>query len=313
MIDALLRPLLLRASRSRLLRERLPRLPGVRRGVRRFMPGETAAEALGAAEDVSARGGLPVLTLLGEDLEEEESAEEVRRHYRSVLAEAEQRGLRLELSVKPTQLGLELDEERAAGRLLSLAAACREAGSHLWLDMEGSRTTDRTLELYRRLRSEGDGVGVCLQAYLRRTPADLEALLPLRPAVRLVKGAYAEPAERALQDRGVVDRAFLSLGRRLLEASVDGGARVVLGTHDDRLVEHLGALARKGDRGLEVHMMYGVRTDLQERLARLPDVRLGVLVSYGPAWYAWYMRRLAERPANLLFALRQMVAGAGGR
>ncbi len=180
----------------------------------------------------------------------------------------------------------------------------------LWIDMEGSATVEDTLALYRALRAEGPGVGICLQAYLHRTPADLEELLAVGPAVRLVKGAYREPPSVALQKPAEVDAAYLRIGRRLLEAEAgDPRTRAVFGTHDLELIEALAAVAREvgDDRGApECHLLYGIRAADQRALVRAGR-RVRVLISYGEAWYPWYMRRLAERPANLAFALRALL------
>jgi proline dehydrogenase len=180
----------------------------------------------------------------------------------------------------------------------------------VWIDMEDSSTTDATLEVYRRLRAGHQNVGVCLQAYLHRSADDLQQLLPLVPAVRLVKGAYAEPATIAFQDKTLVDANFAALAVEMLAAVRSGQqARIALGTHDVRLVEQVDGHARAlglARRAFEVQMLYGVRLDQQHRLAR-DGYRVLDLISYGEAWYAWYMRRLAERPANVLFAIRQIV------
>lgn len=307
----LLRSLLLRVSESRLLREHLTTVPGVRRGVSRFMPGERAHDALDAAEEIEGLPARAILTLLGEGVETGEGADDVVKEYRTLLDTAADRGLRIELSVKPSQLGLEIGEEATLRRLEVLAGACRERDGYLWLDMEGSGTVDATLRLLNRLLDRGGGVGVCLQAYLHRTSKDLEALVPRAPGIRLVKGAYAEPADVAWTDRTRVDAAYLELGRRLLDACAEapeGGVRAVFGTHDSDLVDTLADEAEAQRVELEVHMLYGIRPELQRRLARGSGSCLGILVSYGPAWFPWYVRRLAERPANLGFALRQLVS-----
>lgn len=319
-----LRSLLLRISESRFLREHLTSVPGVRRGVHRFMPGETADDALRAAEEVERLPAHAILTLLGEGVETPEGADGVLAEYRALLEAAAARGVGVELSVKPSQLGLDIDEVATGRRLEDLSRRCGEHGGYLWIDMEGSATVDATLRLVHRLLDAGGGVGVCLQAYLRRSPADLEALLSMGGAgVRLVKGAYAEPPDVAFEVGGPVDRAYLELGRRMLEAAGDGahgadgaggaggagrGVRAVFGTHDSNLVDALAGEARSRGVELEVHTLYGIRPELQRRIASGPGSRLGILVSYGPAWFPWYVRRLAERPANLAFALRQLVS-----
>jgi proline dehydrogenase len=173
--------------------------------------------------------------------------------------------------------------------------------------MEESQYVDATLEIYRRARAEGAGVGVCLQAYLRRTPQDLTALLPLVPAIRLVKGAYNESGEIALRRKKDVDAQYFTLAVRLLDAAATGRATPVFGTHDLQLLEriHEQSLARGAAGRYEVHMLYGIRAAEQRALVA-GGVTVRVLISYGSHWFAWYMRRLAERPANVWFVIRSL-------
>jgi proline dehydrogenase len=178
----------------------------------------------------------------------------------------------------------------------------------VWIDMEETKYTDSTLELYRRLRREYSNVGVCLQAYLYRTAADLESLLPLKPGIRLVKGAYREPPALAFPKKKDVDANYLRLSLQLLEAVKAGGTHVGFATHDEQLIESIADAARQ--RGVvhsayEIQMLYGIRTGTLRRLVAAGH-RGRILISYGPAWYPWYMRRLAERPANVLFVLRNV-------
>jgi proline dehydrogenase len=213
------------------------------------------------------------------------------------------------VSVKPTQLGLDLDPDICLRHLERIAEHAAAAGSYLWIDMEGSAYVDATISLYERLRATQPRTGICLQAYLRRTAADMERLRPLDPAIRLVKGAYDEKASIAFRDRHSVDASFVGLAVRFL---LDGRGRPIrlgLGTHDVALIEQIAAqvgAAGIGLDGFEVEMLYGIRTDEQFRLARA-GYRVQTLISYGDYWYPWYMRRLAERPANVRFVLRQML------
>jgi proline dehydrogenase len=290
------------------LRRHLPRLPFARRAVRRFMPGETIEEALDAAEAFRKPGIGILLTRLGENLTSLEQAGEVADHYHRVMDMVRARGLDAEVSLKLTQIGLDLDLEATYGHLASLAAHAAEGDATLWIDMESSAYVDRTLELYRRLKAEHPNAGICLQAYLRRTPADVHALLPLRPQIRLVKGAYDEPERIAFRRRDEVDAAYQSLSVLMLPHAASGELRLGLGTHDTRLIERVASHARAAGipiTAFEVQMLYGIRTDQQRRLAAEGYV-VRDLIAYGEAWYAWYMRRLAERPANVLFALRQL-------
>jgi proline dehydrogenase len=306
----LLRSALLAGSQSRWLRENATRRSFVRRAVSRFMPGESLDEALGAAGALRCAGLGAVLTHLGENVAEEAEADAVAAHYLDVLDRVAGEKGTVEISVKPTQLGLDLDEDRCARRLVSIAARAEQAGSFVWIDMEQSTYTDATLRLCRRARERHRGVGVCLQSYLRRTPADLEALLPTGAGVRLVKGAYREPADRAFERKAEVDESFLALARRLIEAAARGsGVRTVLGTHDRRIIDAVAAHATRAGlsrTSCEFHLLYGIQRAEQQRLAR-DGWPVRVLVSYGSHWFPWYMRRLAERPANVWFVARSLM------
>ena len=303
-----MRSILLWMAGNAFLRRHLPNLPFARRAVRRFMPGETIEDALDAAEQFRPLGIGVLLTQLGENLEDLDQAQAVADHYHRVLDLVRARGMDAEVSLKLTQIGLDLDLEATYGHLVSLAEHAAERGGSVWIDMESSAYVERSLELYHRLKADHPNAGICLQAYLRRTPADVTALLPLRPQIRLVKGAYDEPASIAFRDRDEVDAAYQSLALLMLPHAAAGDLRLGLGTHDTALVERIADHARAAGIGVdafEVQMLYGIRMDEQRRLASEGYV-VRDLIAYGEAWYAWYMRRLAERPANILFALRQL-------
>lgn len=305
----LMRRTFLWASTNPWFASTLPRRRFVKRAVRRFMPGETREDALREAASLATRGVPSILTMLGENVASEDETRAVVDEYRAVLTEAAERGLDVEVSVKPTHLGLDLSPAIAARNIADLAMATGGRGT-LWIDMEGSAYTDATLDLYRGLTAEHANVGVCLQSYLRRTDADLEALLPLSPRIRLVKGAYAEPPEIAFPAKRDVDARYLSLGRRLLDHFADGGEGFVgFGTHDPALIRALAAdvkgVARAAER-FEIEMLYGIGRREQDRLVEA-GVPLRILISYGEAWFPWYMRRLAERPANVWFVVRSLI------
>jgi len=303
-----MRHLLLWMARHRFLKRWLPRLWFVRRATRRFMPGETMEEALDAAEVFRPSGIGILFTYLGENLTDLAEAQAVADHYHDLLDKIAARGMDGELSVKPTQLGLDLDRGVALGHLADLTRHAAEGGRLLWLDMEGSGYTDATLDLYRSLKETHANVGICLQAYLRRTPADVHALLPLKPAIRLVKGAYDEHASIAFRRRDEVNAAYQSLCVLMLPYAARGELRLGLGTHDTSLIERVAeyaAGAGMAKDAFEVEMLYGIRAAQQLRLAG-EGYRMMTLIAYGEAWYPWYMRRLAERPANLWFAMRQI-------
>ena len=304
----MLRSTLLWASTNPFLAQRLPRYGFVRRAARRFMPGETLVDALRAAEGLRDKGAPTTLTLLGENVTTAAGADAVADHYLRALDAVRARGLDTEISVKPTQLGLDLGLDGARRRLEHIVAAC-DPGTLVWMDMESSAYVDRTLEIFRSVRQNRGSLGLCLQAYLRRTEGDLESLLPLSPAIRLVKGAYREPQEVAFPRKKDVDRNFLRLAGRVLAARGVGAAgRPVMGTHDLRIIAEAERLAREsalGPHEWEVAMLYGIRTGEQRRLLR-ESLPLRILISYGAAWFPWYVRRLAERPANVWFVLKQL-------
>ncbi len=309
MINRLLRRALLWAARNPWLGERLPNLPFMRRAVHRFMPGDRIEDALGAAIDLQLLGIGTLYTKLGEAITEAAGAQAVVDHYLELLAQIKDAQIDGEISVKPTQLGLDIDEDICFGHLRVLAAAAEAQGSYLWIDMEDSTYVDRTLDLYQRLRASHANTGICLQAYLRRTAKDVERLLPVGPAIRLVKGAYDESKSVAFKSKKEVDANFLGLAITLLRESRTRSMRVGLGTHDVELIEQIAvhaAAAGIARDAFEVQMLYGIRAKEQRRLAR-SGYRVETLIAYGGAWYRWYMRRLAERPANVLFALRQLL------
>jgi proline dehydrogenase len=286
------------------------RRPFARRAVKKFMPGEELSDALAAAQGLAAEGLGSVLTKLGENIDSPADAEEVRDHYLDAFDQIKAKGLPSVISVKPTQLGLDLSIDACAEHVETLAVKAESVGSILWIDMEDSSYVDRTLELYRGVKSRHPKIGLAIQSYLRRTPADIQALLPLRPIIRLVKGAYAEPAHVAFPDKADTDLAYYQLADTLLHAAARNECLPIFGTHDMRLVDRITGRAKElgvADGGYEVHMLYGVRMAEQRLLAR-NGRKVATLISYGSAWWPWYMRRLAERPANVWFVMRSLVS-----
>ncbi len=305
-----MRRLLLWMARNRWLKQRIPRLWFSKRAIRRFMPGEDVASAVSAAVGFQVEGIGTLFTRLGENLEAIGEADAVADHYAALIDDIRERRLDGEVSVKLTQLGYDLDVDRTYEHATALAGRAAADGKTLWIDMEGSAYTEGTIAFYERLKASNPNTGICLQAYLRRTAADLQRLLPIDPAIRLVKGAYAEPGSIAYQGRHDVDANYAALSVAMLEAMRAGTrVRIGLGTHDVRLIEqvaqHAVALGLPKS-SFEVQMLYGIRMDQQRRLAR-DGYLVRDLIAYGEAWYPWYMRRLAERPANVLFALRQVI------
>jgi proline dehydrogenase len=302
----MLRRSLLKASQSPWLRERAPRYGFMRRTVTRFMPGEDAADALAASRRLAETGIATVLTHLGENIADRTEAEAVTQHYLDLIGRIRSAALPTEISVKLTQLGLDLDREFCYSNLDKLIGNT-PAEKTLWIDMEQSPYVDATLELYRRARKAHRNVGVCLQAYLYRTEKDLDTLIPLGASLRLVKGAYNEPAEIAFPKKNDVDENYFHLTQRLLSPEARrAGVRAAIATHDRTLIRRLTTwAAAQGipNTQLEFQMLYGIQRAEQLRLAQ-EGYRSAVLISYGSFWFPWFMRRLAERPANILFLAR---------
>jgi len=290
-----LRSALLGMSRNRWLGKKLPNSGAGRRAARKFMPGERLQDAIAAAKRLKTEGIAVVLTELGEDITDAADAQRATQGYEAALDALAAAGLDTQVSVKATHLGLLLDPGDTAERISSLAEKAAGLKGMVFIDMEASKLVDPTLDLYETVKRRHPNVGLCLQAYLRRTPADVERLLPLQPRIRLVKGTYREPAEIAYQSRSEVSEAYERVARQL----VAGGADVRLASQDVDLLRRL-------DLDCEIQMMYGVRAKDQRRLVA-EGKRVRVLISYGSEWFAWYMRRLAERPANVWFALRAAV------
>jgi proline dehydrogenase len=288
------------------MRERAVRLPFVRRAVSKFMPGERFEDALTATR---ALGVGTVLTRLGENLQNAAEAEGVARHYLEVLDRIAAEALDVEISVKLTQLGLDFSREQCERHLRDLAERARTHGNWVWVDMESTAYTDVTLEVYRRVRADFPNTGLCVQSYLFRTSADVESLIELGSNIRLVKGAYKEPPDKAFPKKEDVDRNYLRLAERLLARDArERNVRAIFGTHDPALIRRIEELGRSSGlppEELEFQMLYGIRRAEQLRLAAA-GYRFRVLISYGEAWFAWYMRRLAERPANVLFVARSV-------
>jgi proline dehydrogenase len=272
------------------------------------MPGETLDHAVRAAHELEARQLRTVFTHLGENIADATEAEHVADHYLQVLQQIQAEHLGTEISVKPTQLGLDLSAELCEKQLRRLLAT-ENSSRIVWIDMEASTYVEASLNLYRKLAADFPNTGICLQAYLHRTANDVQSLLPLKPSIRLVKGAYSEPANVAMQKRAEIDRNYLALAQGLLGAQVAGNIRrAALATHDPNLIRQVTAFAeahslRKDQ--VEFQMLFGIQKAEQDRLAR-GGWRSGVLIAYGDFWYPWFVRRLAERPANVWLLLRNL-------
>lgn len=263
------------------------------------MPGESVDDAFGAAQQFARSGVGTVFTELGERVTNAAEADAVRDHYLGVLDRIQRESVPTHISVKLTHLGMEIDRDSCIARVSALAKRAQDIGSYFWIDMEESNYVGATLDIYRAVRAKFEKVGLCLQSYLRRTPDDIDSLIKIKPSIRLVKGAYREPADVAYPKKSDTDQAYYDAALRLMQ----GGAFTVLGTHDTRLIARIREHAPNND--YEIHMLYGIQADAQRALAA-SGAKVRVLISYGTHWYPWYVRRLAERPANVWFVVKNM-------
>jgi proline dehydrogenase len=277
----------------------------MRLGASRFVAGETLDECVEVLRGLNERGFHANTTLLGEDVHVEAEVAAVVEEYLRILERIHAEAMRVNVALKLTHLGLDLAEALAQENLRRVVERAAELDNFVRIDMESSAAVDPTLRIYRSLREAGlDNVGTVLQSYLYRTPEDLEALLPLRPNLRLVKGAYFEPPEVAYPRKEDVDAAYL----RLVEGSLRGGGYTAVATHDERMIEHTIAFAEREGIGrdrFELQMLYGVRPQLQADLVAR-GFKVLVATPFGPEWFPFFTRRLAERPANLGFVLRNL-------
>jgi proline dehydrogenase len=273
--------------------------------VDRFVAGDDLDDAIDAIKNLNAHHIGGILDLLGEGVVDPEGAEGAANDYLTAIKRIEETGIDTTVAVKPTQLGLALDKGAAMDHLRRLAAEAAAVGTTVEIDMEQSSYVSDTLDLYRTLHADFPKLRLAMQAYLRRTPVDLQLMAGLKPRIRLVKGAYAEPEALALQKRREVDAQY----RFLVDWLFEQGEDPALGTHDHELLDNaMNAAARTGagKRGFEIQMLYGIRRDLQQQLAN-QGYRVRVYVPYGTAWYPYLMRRMAEKPTNLLFFMRSLI------
>ena len=272
------------------------------------MAGETLDDFMRVVQSMNDRGFRVAAGMLGEDVRSVSDTRAVTQDYRNVFDRFEVAGANANVALKLTHLGLVIDRALAYENIASLAAYAAERRNFVRIDMEQSSHTDATIAIYRRLRAAGHAnVGTVLQAYLYRTDADLRALLPLRPNLRLVKGAYLEPPEVAFPKKRDVDRNFVTL----IERSLLEGAFTAIATHDDAIIEHSLEFIRRNairEGTYEFQMLYGVRSKLQASMIER-GIPMRVAVPFGSEWYPYLMRRLAERPANLFFFVSSVLRG----
>jgi proline dehydrogenase len=273
---------------------------------KRFVSGETLEQAIGACRELNQQGRQISLNHLGENVHTEAEAVRVKDGYLGMVRELVSRKIDGNISIKLTQLGLDISTSFCQKLVDEIAGTARSLGQTIEIDMEASPYTDATLEIFEHTRRGSDNVALAVQAYLYRTPKDLERLAPLKPKIRLVKGAYREPKSVAFQKKSDVDAAYC----RLIDQLLDGPFFPAIATHDPKMLDHAREALRK--RGLtpgryEFQMIYGVRRDLQQQL-RDQSHPLRIYVPFGTEWCPYFMRRLSERPANCWFIVKNLVA-----
>ena len=301
----MLRRTLLWMSERDDLRDVLFRLPFARAAATKFVAGETHDVALRTAAELNRAGFRVTLDLLGESVGDRSEAEAAADEYARSLDLIEASEASTTISLKLTQLGLDIDTDFCYANVERIVAHAARLDNFVRIDMEGSAYTQRTLDIFYRAFERHRNVGIVIQSYLKRSAADIDRLVELSAPVRLCKGAYNEPASVAFQDRAEVDTSFV----RLMKVLLDGGAPTAIATHDERMIEaslaHIEAngIAREA---YELQMLYGVRRELQESLTA-DGWPMRIYLPYGSQWYSYFMRRMAERPANLWFAVRAML------
>ena len=290
------------------MKNTLPKYRFVQRAVKRFMPGENVESALVEAKKYQANNITTVLTCLGENISELKEGEKVRNHYLQALEKISWQQLPTEISIKLTQLGFDIDEEATLNNVRALCNRANELNNFVWIDIESSPYVTRTINFYKTIRSEFENVGLCLQAYLYRTHDDLKTLLEISPSIRLVKGAYKESPDVAFPSKSDVDKNYIELSEMLLNAIPNRVKRIGIGTHDEKIHEHIKIFVKKNNipsNAFEFQMLYGIKMNVQTQLAK-EGYSVRALISYGSYWFPWYMRRLAERPANVWFVIKSM-------
>jgi proline dehydrogenase len=301
----MLRSVLLYLSEQKGLQDFILRRKLARRVSRRFVAGETLDEAVAVARDLNARGMDVTLDHLGESVEREDQAVQATDDYIQILERLDgETAAKASISIKPTQVGLSIDPGFCCQNLRRVAEAARDSGNFVRMDMESTDYTEGTLDVFYELFAEFKNLGAVIQSYLRRSGADVEKLASLAAPVRLCKGAYKEPEELAFQKKGEVNDSFI----HLLEILMNSEAPLAVATHDDLMIDAAKRLmkGRPGRKApVEFQMLYGIRRDLQAELVE-EGFGMRVYVPYGNQWYPYFMRRMAERPANLLFVLRAM-------
>ncbi len=303
------RNLLLWASKNEWMTGHVPNFKFIQKALKRFMPGETPTDAINAARELLKHNIPTTFTHLGENINDLREAEISTQHYVDLIEIINNEKLDIEVSLKLTQIGFDLSYEKTLEFFKGITQKAQECNNNVFIDIEDSSYVDKTIDFYKLIKEEYDNVGLCLQSYLYRTMDDVKAMIDINPWIRLVKGAYNEPDTIAFKKKKDTDENYFTISKYFLEQLQKKDIRIAFATHDLKLQEHIKNEAKKYDlpnKIVEFQMLYGIKEREQISLtAQGYNVR--TLISYGKLWYQWYMRRLAERPANVGFVLKNML------
>ena len=303
------RNILLWASKNDWLKSNVPKMKSVRRAVKRFMPGETVEDAILATKELLKKNIPTTFTHLGENITSIEEAEINTSEYLNLLDKINGEKLDIEISLKLTHIGLDLSFDKTIDFFLNIAEKAEKLNNSVFIDIEDSSYVDNTINFYKKIKEKYGNVGLCLQAYLYRTMDDIKAIAEINPWIRLVKGAYKESPKIAFKKLTDVNKNYFQISQYLLTQIAKKNIRVAFATHDINLQEQVKKeserIGLKKDQ-IEIQMLYGIKTQDQFNLAA-EGYKIRTLISYGEHWYPWYVRRLAERPANVWFVLKNML------
>lgn len=302
------RNLLLWGSKNDWLKSNVPKMKFVQKAVKRFMPGTTAVDAIAATKELLKQGIPTTFTHLGENISSIEEAEVNTKHYLDLLDKIHNEKIDIEISLKLTHIGFDLSFDKTFQLFASLCEKAKGLNNNVFIDIEDSSYVDKTIEFYKKIKVDYQNVGLCLQAYLYRTLDDIKGMININPWIRLVKGAYKEPPSVAFPKMEQVNENFMTLSKYLLNQTKEKGIRVAYGTHDlamqEQITKESQLIGLPKDK-IEFQMLFGIKSAEQIKLAA-EGFRVRTLISYGEHWYPWYMRRLAERPANVWFVLKNI-------
>jgi proline dehydrogenase len=304
------RNILLWASRNEWLKSRVPKMKSVQKAVKRFMPGEKIEDAILASKELIHKKIPATFTHLGENISSLAEARANTDHYLDLLDKINKEKLDIEISLKLTHIGLDLSFEKTLELFSSIASKAKSMNNNVFIDIEDSSYVDKTIDFYKKIKINHENVGLCLQAYLYRTMDDIKGMINLNPCIRLVKGAYKESSTVAFPKLSQVNDNYLLLSYYLLGQIKEQDIRVAFGTHDLLIQEQVKKEASKlglSNERFEFQMLYGIKNSEQYKLAS-QGYKIRTLISYGQHWYPWYIRRLAERPANVGFILKNLLS-----